>query len=212
MTTKTAMAEHEISIKETPFSFLHDDIRKEFGEEQGGKIFRDAELIYRELLQKSDDRGSEAVRDHLQNKLLLPLAYYQALTAAGTDREKALECVRKETRKTAERKREKLKKLARMPFSYEIYRMGVKRYMKNNFPQEGWETEWVSRGRHQIAFNLHRCLYADVTAACGCPELCCVYCENDDIAFSGLLPKIQFQRSGTLAGGASCCDFHFIRK
>ena len=83
-----------------------------------------------------------------------------------------------------------------MPFFYEIYRMGVKRYMKNNFPQEGWETEWVFCDRHQIVFNLHRCLYADVTAACGCPELCCVYCENDDIAFSGLMPKIQFRRSG----------------
>ncbi len=204
--------ENEISIEKTPFSFLYDDIRKEFGEEQGGKIFRDADRIYRKLLQKSDDRGSEAVRDHLKNRLLPPLAYYQALTAAGTDRENALEYVRKETRKTAELKKDRLKKLARMPFSYEIYRMGVKRYMKNNFPQEGWETEWVFCDRHQIVFNLHRCLYADVTAACGCPELCCVYCENDDIAFSGLMPKIQFRRSGTLAGGASCCDFHFIRK
>ena len=133
--------ENEISIEKTPFSFLYDDIRKEFGEEQGGKIFRDADRIYRKLLQKSDDRGSEAVRDHLKNRLLPPLAYYQALTAAGTDRENALEYVRKETRKTAELKKDRLKKLARMPFSYEIYRMGVKRYMKNNFPQEGWETE-----------------------------------------------------------------------
>ena len=75
--------ENEISIEKTPFSFLYDDIRKEFGEEQGGKIFRDADRIYRKLLQKSDDRGSEAVRDHLKNRLLPPLAYYQALTAAG---------------------------------------------------------------------------------------------------------------------------------
>ena len=46
----------------------------------------------------------------------------------------------------------------------------------------------------------------------GCPELCRVYCENDNIAFSGLLPRIRFQRSGTLGTGGDCCDFHFFRQ
>ena len=44
-----------------------------------------------------------------------------------------------------------------------------------------------------------------------CPELCCVYCENDDISFSGLLPKIRFERTGTLGNGSPYCDFHFLK-
>ena len=48
--------------------------------------------------------------------------------------------------------------------------------------------------------------------ALGCPELCPLYCENDDIAFAGLAPKITFRRTGTLASGALCCDFHFLKE
>ena len=40
---------------------------------------------------------------------------------------------------------------------------------------------------------------------------CAVFCENDDIAFSGLMPKIRFERKGTLGKSADCCDFHFVK-
>ena len=79
----TVTTENEISIEKTPFSFLYDDIRKKFGEGTGRKNLPGCRPIYRKLLQKSDDRGSEAVRDHLKNRLLPPLAYYQALTGSG---------------------------------------------------------------------------------------------------------------------------------
>ena len=83
--------------------------------------------------------------------------------------------------------------------------------MKNHFPPEGWQTEWVRCDCQEIHFNLHRCLYWDVTKQFGCPELCCVFCESDDISFSGLAPKINFLRNGTLGSGSDCCDLHFIK-
>ena len=135
----------------------------------------------------------------------------QALREAGFHQERALEYVRRETRKAAEAKREEMRRMARLPFAYAIYRLGVRRFMKRNFPEEGWRTEWVRCDGREIHFDLYRCLYWDVTQAHGCPELCCVYCENDDVSFSGLLPKIRFVRAGTLAKGAACCDFHFCR-
>jgi hypothetical protein len=55
------------------------------------------------------------------------------------------------------------------------------------------------------------CIYKDICDAKGCPELCAVFCENDDIAFSGLMPKIRFERKGTLGKGVDCCDFHFVK-
>ena len=138
------------------------------------------------------------------------MAFYQTLRKRGISLEKALEYVRRETRRAAESKRERMRNLAGFPFAYRLYRMTVKRYMKKFFPEEGWRTEWVQRNGQEIHFNLHRCIYWDLTNAHGCPELCRVYCENDDIVFSGLLPKIRFERSGTLGGGAQYCDFHFL--
>lgn len=198
-----------MKIRETTFPFLEKDCIDRFGGKEGTAIFQQTEELYQEFLRNADYRGSDAIRDHLQRKLFPPMAYYKVLRLRGFTQEKALEYVTQETHKAAAVKKEEMKKLASMPFAYTMYRMGVKNHMKKNFPGEGWQTEWVRCDSKEIHFNLHRCIYWDLTNTYGCPELCRVYCENDDISFSGLLPKIRFERTGTLGNGASCCDFHF---
>jgi len=78
------------------------------------------------------------------------------------------------------------------------------------YPKVGWETEWVSFNDKEIHFNFKTCIYVDMTLQYGCPELCTVFCKNDETIFSGYVPKIYFSRNGTIAKGASYCDFHFI--
>ena len=92
-----------------------------------------------------------------------------------------------------------------------MYRLFVKSVMKKKFPSEGWDIRWVCCDGTEIHFDMTRCIYKDICDAEGCPELCAVFCENDDIAFSGLMPKIRFEREGTLGKNADCCDFHFIK-
>lgn len=200
-----------MKFSETTLPFLAEDIQDIFGPEEGAALFQAVEERYQALLHQGDDYGVPAMRDHLQRKLFPTMAYYQALRAQGMEQEQALAYVRQETRKAAERNRGEMERLAGMPFAYTMYRLGVKGHMKKNFPPEGWQTEWVRCDGKEIHFNLHRCVYWELTQQQGCPELCCVYCENDEIAFSGLLPKIRFERAGTLGGGADCCDFHFIK-
>ena len=200
-----------MKICETTLSFLEEDCVQTFGKEAGRALAARAEEAYQELLRGADDRGCKAIRDHLQRKLFPPMAYYMGLRAQNMEEGAALEYVRQETRKAAQIKRAQMQAIARMPFAYAMYRLGVKKYMRKNFPAAGWQTEWARCDGQEIHFNLRSCLYWDESKAHGCPELCPVYCENDDISFSGLLPKIRFARTGTLAGGADCCDFHFIR-
>ncbi|HJB25346.1 MAG TPA: L-2-amino-thiazoline-4-carboxylic acid hydrolase [Firmicutes bacterium] len=200
-----------MNISETTFSFLQQDCIKEFGNQKGKELFESTEQMYQHLLNTADYKNSEVIQDHLKKKLFPPMAYYKVLLAEGYEKGIALDYVKKETHKAALVKKEEMKRLAKMPFAYAIYRMGVKRYMRKNFPDEGWETQWVRCDNREIHFNLHRCIYSELSKAYGCPELCCVYCENDDISFSGLLPKIKFKRTGTLGSGSSCCDFHFIK-
>ena len=180
-------------INETPFAFLLDDCIREFGEEKGRKIYREADDIFSGLEAEADYKDNDAIREHIQMKLLPPMAYYKALLFEGFDKDASLDLVRTEEKKTAEAKQESMSKMARLPFAYSIYRMCVKKFMTKNFPEEGWKTEWVRCDGKEIHFNLHST----------------IYCENDEIAFSGLLPKIRFERSGTLGNGAECCDFHF---
>lgn len=200
-----------MTLKESNLFFLREDCLRTFGEEKGDRLYRRTEERYQKLMGQTDDRGSVAVRSHLQSNLFPALSYYQILRDDGMDEEQALAHVRRETQRAAGIKRDRMKRLARIPFAYTVYRLAVKGYMRKNFPAEGWETRWVRRDAGEIHFDLHRCLYWEVTRQYGCPELCTVYCENDIIAFSGLMPGIRFERSGTLGQGAVCCDFHFIR-
>ena len=187
------------------------DCIEQFGNEKGNEIFQDAETIYQELLQNADYRNSDAIRGHMQLNLFPTMAYYKALRLEGLTQDSTLEYVRKETQKVAYSKKGDMSKLAKMPFTYTIYRMGVKKHIHKNFPDEGWKPEWVVCNNKQIQFNLHRCVYVDLTHKYECPELCCVFCENDNISFSGLLPKIRFERTGTLESGAPYCDFCFTK-
>ena len=115
-----------------------------------------------------------------------------------------------ETRQAAQNKKRDMVSLTRLPFAYTLYRLGVKRYLANPFPGRVGHPMGPLR-RKRDSLQPRTCLYQEVTQALGCPELCPLYCENDDIAFSGLAPKILFRRTGTLASGAPCCDFHFLR-
>ena len=41
----------------------------------------------------------------------------------------------------------------------------------------------------------------------GCPELCRCFCNSDDISYTGLHPKLIWERSMTLGRGNDRCDF-----
>lgn len=200
-----------MELNKTAFPFLEEDCIRQFGEETGRRLLAQAEAAYQALLGETGRYRDAAVREHLRGKLLPMMAYYQALRAAGTDQGEALDYVRKETRRAAAAQKEKMKSLGRLPFAYTLFRLGAKKHMKKNFPPEGWATEWVRCDGREIHFDLHRCIYRELTKRCGCPELCRVYCENDNLVFSGLLPGIRFARAGTLGDGAPCCDFHFFK-
>ena len=199
-----------MKIIETTYTFLEQDCIKVFGAGKGAKIYQEAENIYQTLVADADYMGNDMIKDHLQLKLYPLMAFYKTLLLNDISKEDALKFARDESIKVALNKKDENKSLAKMPFAYSIYRMGAKSHMNNNFPVEGWETEWVKNDKREIHFNLNRCIYWDLTNKHECPELCCVYCENDIITFSGLLPKIRFERNGTLANGSNCCDFHFI--
>ena len=53
--------------------------------------------------------------------------------------------------------------MSKMPFTYLMYRLAVKGVMKKNFPDEGFETEWIRCDKTEIHFDLHRCIYNDLT-------------------------------------------------
>lgn len=141
-----------MTLKETTLPFLAQDCRQAFGPTEGDTLYQQTEARFQALLAQADDRGSPAIRDHLARKLLPPLAFYQTLRARGMDQAAALDLVRQETRQAAQEKKAEMASLARLPFAYTWYRLGVKKHMAKHFPPEGWRPSGsAATGRRSIS-------------------------------------------------------------
>ena len=55
--------------------------------------------------------------------------------------------------------------------------------------------------------DMMECPYHDTCTEYGCPELCRCFCDSDDISYTGLHPKLIWERSMTLGRGNDRCDF-----
>ncbi len=79
--------------------------------------------------------------------------------------------------------------------------------------EDALRTEVVKSTDTEFHFNVVRCRYAEMYREMGLAELGAVLSCNRDGAFSeGYDPKLKLERTQTLMGGASHCDFRYTRK
>lgn len=199
------------TLSETKFSFLKEDLVATWGEEKGGNLYALADQLYQDLCAQSNDQNDEAIRHHMTTNMFPTMAYYKALRQTGYEEKEALDYVRKETSRAAQVAKAQQAKLTKLPCTYLLYRLCMKSVMKKQFPDAGWDVCWQRFDGKEMHFDMKRCIYKEICDSEGCPELCTVFCENDDISFNGLMPKIRFERSTTLGQGGDRCDFHFIK-
>ena len=157
MYSKKSRRDRRMQTSNTALFFLEDDCIRAFGQETGCTLLQQAEELYQDLCQHGNDRGNHVIEEHLQSRLFPLMSYYKALLKHGIQEDQALLLVRETAHKAAIDKKAEMQKLGSLPFAYLIFRMGVKRHMKNHFPPEGWQTEWVRCDCQEIHFNLHRC-------------------------------------------------------
>ena len=198
-------------FEKSKYKDMYNVCLKKYGEELGKPVFKKAEDYFKKFLDEADYRGSDVIKGHMQNNIFPVLAYYMALLDSGMKQEEAYGNVLEETQRYAEIAKESNKKLGKIPGAFFMFRLAVKKVMAKNFPAKGWETQWVRCDGHEVHFDLKRCVYYETVSRYGHPELCPVFCKNDTTAFSGFLPKIRFERSGTIGTGKRLCDFHFIK-
>jgi len=110
----------------------------------------------------------------------------------GYSREIAYNYTLKETQKVAYIQKRRNESFAKLPFAYKLFKLFTKGIMKKMYPKVGWETEWILFNDKEIHLNFNTCIYVDMMLHFGCPELCTVFCKNDEIIFSGYEPKNMF--------------------
>lgn len=73
-----------------------------------------------------------------------------------------------------------------------------------NMRAERLETTETSLG-----FDVTACRFVELCHALGRPHLAPMFCAADSVRFAQPGSPVELRRSGTLATGASCCDFRF---
>jgi hypothetical protein len=158
-----------------------------------------------------EQEDSGAVRRHLEENLLPGVALYRALLADPDTGEEAMPLFEVAVEAWVASQRRSLETLARLPVYYWLMWAVIKPMMRRNFPEAGWETEWVQANGQALAFNMKSCFYMDVLGAYGVPELAIQYCRMDDLIYEDLSPHVHWVRQGTLGRGDRHCDFRFER-
>lgn len=65
----------------------------------------------------------------------------------------------------------------------------------------------------QLDFNVTRCRYAELYQELGIPELGpLLSCNRDGAMIAGFNPEMDYQRTQTIMGGASHCDFRYRKR
>ncbi len=74
-------------------------------------------------------------------------------------------------------------------------------------PAAGFAPKELQIGNGVWRVDMMKCPYHDTCTEYGCPELCRCFCDSDDISYTGLHPKLIWERSMTLGRGNDRCDF-----
>ena len=179
-------------------------------EKLGAELVRNADKRFGELLAEHPLPDNRHLKWHLREYILPGLAIYQALRAEGRSQESALGAFDQIVEVVVAPSQRQMSRLGGFPLIYPLLRLVIRSAMRQ-YPQEGWQTDWVENSREAIRFNMRSCFYFDVLSRHGAPELTASFCRGDDLVYGQMSPHLEWKRTQTIGRGAEYCDFCFAR-
>ena len=178
-----------------------------FGPEQGGALFARQEKALAILLENQQGKSKSQMKT-LTRSILPCIALYRALQAAGSPQEEAYRFVKSYMQETVAAKQQaSMEKMERVPGFYGLYSTIFLKVVRGS---DLWQST-QSRSKDAFDVTIRKCLWHTTCMENGCPELCRLFCDVDNVTYGGR-KKIGFARTQTLGRGGDCCDFHFFRK
>lgn len=103
-----------------------------------------------------------------------------------------------------------LRTVASGAFRLKVLRDGIMRAAENLDEPEGFSMRRVPSSDALLAFDVERCPLAKFFAEHEAPEVGPLICKLDD-QLAEMLTGVTLERTGTIAAGASRCDFRYRR-
>ncbi|CDE24398.1 putative uncharacterized protein [Clostridium sp. CAG:440] len=160
-----------------------------------------------ELIKNTKNKTENQMKTLIQT-ILPRIAMYKVLSKEGLLEDEVYKYMRKYMiDKVATKKHLSTAKMELIPGFYSIYSKIFLRIMRTTDLQESVQ----KCGKDYFDVNIKKCLWHTACVENGCPNLCRLFCDVDNVTYGGL-KKIGFTRTKTLGYGGDCCDFHFYKK
>ncbi len=187
------------------------DIKKflveRLGCEEGAALFAEQSRIFGEVVANAKGKSKSQMKE-LEQTILPRVALYKAFMASGIGEGHTTELMRAYMMDVvAAQKHASTQKMQLVPGFFAIYKRVFLKVMRTSDLWESTQTE----GPGCFGASITRCLWHDACVENGCPELCPLFCDVDDVNYGGL-SKMGFSRTQTLGYGGDCCDFHFYKR
>ena len=157
------------------------------------------------LLAENADASKEK-QYHLKRQILPGIAAYETLQRV-MPKEEALQTVHGYVEEPARTRHKQLAALLHIPGLYRLVPGVFAKSTRSVFgPAAGFDSKELQVGNGIWRVDMMKCPYHDTCVAYGCPELCCCFCDSDDISYTGLHPKLISHRTKTLGRGRRDID------
>lgn len=186
-------------------AFLKKIMIQHFGKEKAEILFQKAEKEYNELLPLADNESKSRKKNLVQG--IYPFAaLYRVLLSENMSRDEAMNHMFAIMKvHTLAGNRKNYERMGKLPFFFSIFR----KMFTMGLSGDSWQVEWIANDPEHFEYNIRKCLWHDTCRELGCPELCRIFCRNDELNFIDVSRHLYFTRSKTLGDDQDCCDFHF---
>ena len=182
-------------------------LKEEFGKDKGTAVFNIQEMILGELIENISGKSKNQKKTLIQ-PILPRIALYKSMLKDGVSDEEVYQHMQKYMIDiVAKQKHLSTVKMEKVPGFYSIYSNIFLRVVRTT---DLWESV-QKHGKNYFDVTMKKCLWHTACVENDCEELCCLFCDVDNITYGGL-KKIGFSRTKTLGYGGDCCDFHFYKK
>jgi 2-dehydropantoate 2-reductase len=192
-------------LEQRKFDSLIATLTDRLGADEAAALWVRAERRLDGLLKTTEALG-KTERMHVEDYIMPTSAIYQEM-AGLMDKDEALALLMDFAHSNALENRRFFERMVSVPGGKSLFMQGFAALQPRAFGESaGFSVRNSSHDGSHVHFDITGCPYQRVTAELGVPELCNLFCTNDDIIY-GDLPGIRFSRQGTLGRGDAVCDF-----
>ena len=192
-------------LEQKKFDPLVATLSDRLGTDDTAALWIRAERRLDDLLKTTDGLSKEE-KAHVEDYIMPTFALYREMSEV-MGKEEALALLMDFAHTNALVNRRFFERMVSIPGGKSLFLRGFAAVQPRAFGESaGFTVRGTSNDGTRAHLDIVGCPYQRVTAELGAPELCNLFCTNDDIIY-GDLPGIRFSRKGTLGRGDAVCDF-----